>query len=67
MKDILVFGAVMAGWIVLNMWVLPYFGFRTCMSGGCRVPEVKRTAEQVPPAIHDSQPSVLAPSSRTQE
>jgi hypothetical protein len=22
-------------WIVLNRWVLPWFGIRTCMSGGC--------------------------------
>ena len=22
-------------WIVLNRWVLPWFGVRTCMSGGC--------------------------------
>ena len=43
MKDIVIFVAVMAGWIVLNMWVLPYFGIRTCMSGACRVPGVKPT------------------------
>jgi hypothetical protein len=43
MKDIMVFVAVIAGWIVLNMWVLPYFGIRTCMSGACRVPEMKPT------------------------
>jgi hypothetical protein len=24
-------------WIVLNRWVLPWFGIRTCMSGGCGV------------------------------
>jgi len=41
MKDIMIFVAVMAGWIVLNIWVLPYFGIRTCMSGACRVPDMK--------------------------
>jgi hypothetical protein len=25
----------LALWIVLNRWVLPWFGIRTCMSGGC--------------------------------
>jgi hypothetical protein len=24
-------------WIVLNRWVLPWFGIRTCMSGACGV------------------------------
>ena len=47
MKDTLIFVAVMAGWVVLNLWVLPYFGIRTCMSGACRVPQVDQTA---PPA-----------------
>lgn len=42
MKDILVFVVIFAGWIVLNIWVLPWFGIRTCMSGGCRVPHVER-------------------------
>lgn len=42
MKDILIFCGVFAGWIALNMWVLPFFGIRTCMSGACRVPEVKQ-------------------------
>jgi hypothetical protein len=25
----------LAAWIVLNRWVLPWFGVPTCMSGGC--------------------------------
>jgi hypothetical protein len=41
MKDLLVFAGVIASWIVLNVWVLPLFGIRTCMSGACRVPHVK--------------------------
>ena len=63
MKDTLIFVAVMAGWIVLNMWVLPYFGIRTCMSGACRVPEVKHTTLATPPEppiVSDSQPSCHA-------
>jgi hypothetical protein len=43
MKDILIFVGIFAGWIVLNIWVLPWFGIRTCMSGGCRVPRVEQT------------------------
>lgn len=60
MKDTLIFVSVMAGWIVLNMWVLPYFGIRTCMSGGCPVPEVKQGAAETPPEppiASDSPPS----------
>lgn len=46
MYDVLIFVGVFAGWIALNMWVLPFFGIRTCMSGACRVPEVKQTEHQ---------------------
>lgn len=70
MKDILIFAAVMAGWIALNMWVLPYFGFQTCMSGGCRVPEVKPAAEDAspePPVTYNLQPSSPDTRSRTAE
>lgn len=35
MKDALVLIAILTAWIVLNRWVLPYFGVQTCMSGGC--------------------------------
>jgi hypothetical protein len=48
MKDILIFVGIFAGWIALNLWVLPYFGIRTCMSGACRVPEVKPTELRSP-------------------
>ena len=60
MKDTLIFVAIIAGWVILNMWVLPYFGIRTCMSGGCRVPEVKQGALKTPsdsPMTRDLQPS----------
>ncbi|RLS54649.1 MAG: hypothetical protein DWH91_11225 [Planctomycetota bacterium] len=60
MKDILIFVGIIAGWIALNMWVLPYFGIRTCMSGACRVPDVKHTPSETSPQTPkgcDSQPS----------
>lgn len=41
MNDMLVFAGLIAGWIVLNVWILPLFGIRTCMSGGCRFPRVE--------------------------
>lgn len=36
MYDILFFPSLVAGWIVLNLWVLPLFGIQTCLSGACR-------------------------------
>jgi hypothetical protein len=35
MKEFLIFVGVIVFWIVLNRWVLPWFGVQTCMSGGC--------------------------------
>ena len=35
MKDFLLLLGAMVLWIVLNRWVLPWFGIHTCMSGGC--------------------------------
>ena len=35
MKDILIFAAILIGWIALTQWVLPWFGIQTCMSGAC--------------------------------
>lgn len=35
MHDLLLPLAVLLAWIVLNRWVLPWFGVPTCMSGGC--------------------------------
>ncbi len=36
MKEFLILGGILAGWIALNAWILPWFGIKTCMSGGCR-------------------------------
>ena len=30
----LIFGTLVL-WIVLNRWILPWFGISTCMSGNC--------------------------------
>lgn len=44
MNDILIFASLIAGWIVLNVWVLPLFGIQTCLSGACRLPHVEQNA-----------------------
>ena len=50
MYDILFFASLIAGWIVLNVWILPLFGIQTCMSGACRVSRGKHAA----PPYHDA-------------
>jgi hypothetical protein len=54
MNDILVFAGLVVGWIVLNIWVLPWFGIQTCMSGACRVGPVGTVAprDKVEEAVH---------------
>lgn len=37
MKTIALYLGIIALWITLNRWVLPWFGVHTCMSGGCAV------------------------------
>ena len=44
MYDILFFASLIAGWIALNVWILPLFGIQTCMSGACRVPHGEQDA-----------------------
>ena len=51
MSDILFFASLIAGWIVLNVWILPLFGIQTCMSGACRVPRVKQGEPQSPNSL----------------
>jgi hypothetical protein len=46
MYDILFFASLIAGWIVLNVWILPLFGIRTCMSGACQASRVKHVEPQ---------------------
>jgi hypothetical protein len=35
LKELGLLLGVLALWIVLSRWVLPWFGIRTCMSGAC--------------------------------
>ena len=35
MKEFSLLLGTLAIWIVLNRWILPWFGIPTCMSGGC--------------------------------
>ena len=44
MYDTLFFIGLFAAWIILNAWVLPWFGIHTCMSGACRVPHAEQDA-----------------------
>jgi len=44
MHDSLFFASLIAGWIVLNFWILPLFGIPSCMGGACRVPHVEQAA-----------------------
>ncbi len=36
-SDLLIFASFFIFWILLNRWILPWFGISTCMSGGCAV------------------------------
>jgi hypothetical protein len=47
-QDVALLLGVLAVWIVLFRWVLPWFGIGTCMSGQCRL---------VPPPTRKAQPS----------
>lgn len=37
MTDITVLLTILAAWFVLNVWVLPRFGMKTCLSGLCHI------------------------------
>ena len=54
MKDILLFAAILIGWIALNRWILPMFGIQTCMSGACaQVPQHPEISTRKPAAKAD--------------
>ena len=38
---------VLTAWIILQMWVLPYFGIKTCMSGACGPSSTARRANEL--------------------
>jgi len=46
-RDIALVVAFLAAWIVLNRWVLPWFGVPTCMSGGCASGSCPAVQEEV--------------------
>lgn len=46
-RDIALVVAFLAMWIVLNRWVLPWFGVPTCMSGGCSSGSCPAVREEV--------------------
>jgi len=46
MKEFIVPIAILVAWIALNVWILPMFGIRTCMSGSCGT-------KQSPPRVED--------------
>lgn len=55
MNDILFFVSLIAGWIILNMWVLPWFGIQTCMSGACKVLRVVSPRHTADKPVTDNQ------------
>ena len=44
MKEFSIMFGVLVLWIVLNRWILPWFGIHTCMSGGCATNVALRAA-----------------------
>lgn len=46
MYDLLFFVSLFAGWIILNVWILPLLGIPTCMSGACRMPPAKQRSHR---------------------
>ena len=50
MKEALLFISLFVFWIVLNRWILPWFGVPTCMSGGCSSSRASCAATQQSPA-----------------
>jgi hypothetical protein len=69
LKDLGIFAAVLAGWFVLNRWVLPWFGVPTCMSGNCGTgscaPADNRPALQQPEEAQQTQPKSVEPTADT--
>ncbi|WP_165070046.1 hypothetical protein [Paludisphaera rhizosphaerae] len=51
MLDALLPLAILALWIALFRWILPWMGIPTCMSGGCGLPP-QTEAQEVPPRTH---------------
>ena len=45
----------LAAWIVLNRWVLPWFGISTCMSGSCGVDRRPAVGHDVPERVGEQE------------
>jgi hypothetical protein len=45
---LILFGAIVAIWFVVNRWVLPSLGVPTCMSGGCSARACGEVGHQAP-------------------
>ena len=45
MEDLLLYGAILAAWFILQLWVFPKLGIPTCMSGACQTPSRPRKSE----------------------
>lgn len=48
LQDLGLFVGVFVFWIVLNRWILPWFGISTCCCGSCAVDTHRTACEPVP-------------------
>ncbi|MFH1303756.1 MAG: hypothetical protein ABIK07_22085 [Planctomycetota bacterium] len=56
MVDTLILLTVLAAWIILNVWVLPRFGIKTCLGGFCNMNSDHCTSPQHKPAESNLEP-----------
>tara|TARA_R110002095_G_scaffold78106_3_gene67231 strand:- start:47620 stop:47844 length:225 start_codon:yes stop_codon:yes gene_type:complete len=48
MTDILILLTILATWFILNVWILPRFGMKTCLSGFCNIDShIKSRSQQL--------------------
>jgi hypothetical protein len=50
---------VLAAWIVLSRWVLPWFGVPTCMSGSCSLGPPPTVSQQAEPDRETPRPNTI--------
>lgn len=55
-SDLFIFASFFVFWILLNRWLLPWFGVSTCMSGGCAIDRRPTVRQQDAPATAGIQP-----------
>jgi hypothetical protein len=56
--EFVIFATVIVGWLLLQIWILPKLGIRTCLSGGCCTPLMREGRNSTCPL-----PTVSAPPS----